>query len=123
MNKRNRVTILTILFSTKLFADLASPTPFIAKQPSGQELSILNRGNHLQGWHEHNGWTVVKKDDGWWFYAKANDGNILIPSNLKVGIDNPEQYPMMLQKKQIRNPSLQELLLIEIDIQYLILFL
>ena len=31
-------------------------------------------------------------------YAKANDGNILIPSNLKVGIDNPEQYPMMLQK-------------------------
>ena len=31
-------------------------------------------------------------------YAKANDGNILIPSNVKVGMDNPERYPMMLQK-------------------------
>ena len=98
MNKRNPVTILTILFSTKLFADLASPTPFIAKQPNGQELSILNRGNHLQGWHEHNGWTVLKDQDGWWLYAKGKDGNALIPSNLKVGIDNPEQYPMILQK-------------------------
>ena len=98
MNKPNRVTILTILFSTKLFADLASPTPFIAKQPNGQELSILNRGNHLQGWHEHNGWTVLKDQDGWWLYAKGKDGNALIPSNLKVGIDNPEQYPMILQK-------------------------
>ena len=41
MNKTNRITILTILFSTKLFADLASPTPFIVKQPNGLELSIL----------------------------------------------------------------------------------
>ena len=98
MNKTNRITILTILFSTKLFADLASPTPFKAKQPNGLELSILNRGNHLQGWHEHNGWTVLKDQDGWWLYAKGKDGNALIPSNLKVGIDNPEQYPMILQK-------------------------
>jgi len=80
MNKTNRITILTILFSTKLFADLASPTPFKAKQPNGLELSILNRGNHLQGWHEHNGWTVLKDQDGWWLYAKGKDGNALIPS-------------------------------------------
>ncbi|MEL1235478.1 MAG: M6 family metalloprotease domain-containing protein [Candidatus Neomarinimicrobiota bacterium] len=98
MNKTNLIKILTILFSTKLFADLASPTPFIAKQPNGVELSILNRGNHLQGWHEHNGWTVVKNQNGWWLYAEGKDGNVLIPSNLKVGIDNPEQYPMILQK-------------------------
>ena len=98
MKKTNLIASLTIFLCTKLFADLASPTPFMAKQPNGLELSILNRGNHLQGWHEYNGWTVVKNDDGWWLYAKANDKNILIPSNLKVGIDNPEQYPMMLQK-------------------------
>ena len=98
MKKTNLIASLTIFLCTKLFADLASPTPFMAKQPNGLELSILNRGNHLQGWHEYNGWTVVKNDDGWWLYAKANDKNILIPSNLKVGIDNPEKYPMMLQK-------------------------
>jgi len=98
MKKTNLIATLTIFLCTKLFADLASPTPFMAKQPNGLEVSILNRGNHLQGWHEHNGWTVVKNDDGWWLYAKAKDGNILIPSNLKVGIDNPEQYPMILQK-------------------------
>ena len=98
MKKTNLIATLTIFLCTNLFADLASPTPFKAKQPNGLEVSILNRGNHLQGWHEYNGWTVVKNDDGWWLYAKANDGNILIPSNVKVGIDNPEQYPMMLQK-------------------------
>ncbi len=98
MKKTNLIATLTFFLCTNLFADLASPTPFKAKQPNGLELSILNRGNHLQGWHEYNGWTVVKNDDGWWLYAKANDGNILIPSNVKVGIDNPEQYPMILQK-------------------------
>ena len=44
--------------------------------------------------------------------------------NMKVGgAGEKGEYPMMLQKKQIRNPSLQELLLIYINIQYLILSL
>ena len=55
MNKTNLIATLTIFLCTKLFADLASPTPFMANQPNGLELSILNRGNHLQGWHEYNG--------------------------------------------------------------------
>ena len=62
MNKTNLILTLSILFSLKLFADLASPTPFMVKQPNGLELTILNRGNHLQGWHEHNGWTILKED-------------------------------------------------------------
>ena len=66
MKKTNLIANLTIFLCTKLFADLASPTPFIVKQPNGLELSILNRGNHLQGWHEYNGWTILKDDDGWW---------------------------------------------------------
>ena len=98
MNKTNLIFTLSILFFPKLFADLASPTPFMVKQPNGLELIILNRGNHLQGWHEHNGWTILENQDGWWLYAMGKEGNNLIPSNLKVGVDSPEQYPMILQR-------------------------
>ena len=44
--------------------------------------------------------------------------------NMKVGgAGEKGECLMILQKKQIRNPSLQELSLILLDIQYLILFL
>ena len=75
--------ILTIFIST-IYADLASPTPFKVKQPNGLGLVIQNRGNHLQGWQEHEGWTVLKNENDWWVYALGNDLHDLIPSNLRV---------------------------------------
>ena len=59
----------------------------MAKQPNGLELSILNVGNHLRGLNGYNGWTILKSNDGWWLHTKANDGNILIPSNVRVEFD------------------------------------
>ena len=89
--------ILTILIST-IYADLASPTPFKVKQPNGLELIIQNRGNHLQGWQEHEGWTVLKNENDWWVYALGNDLHDLIPSNLRVGIDQPEESTVIIQQ-------------------------
>ena len=48
---------------------------------------IFNRGNHLQGWHEYEGWTITKRNDDWWVYANGNNGTKLSPSNLRVGVD------------------------------------
>ena len=89
--------ILTIFIST-IYADLASPTPFKVKQPNGLELIIQNRGNHLQGWQEHGGWTVLKNENDWWVYALGNNLHDLIPSNLRVGIDQPEESGIIIQR-------------------------
>ena len=68
-------------------ADLAIPTHFSVFQPNGLEIKIFNRGNHLQGWHEYNEWTITQNQENWWVFAIGNDGFKLIPSSIRVGID------------------------------------
>ena len=85
-------TIKIFLISTFILslsnADLASPTPFAVYQPDGEELLIHIKGNHLQGWHEYDGWTIVKDADNWWVYAQQNNGKTLVPSNIRVSRNN-----------------------------------
>ena len=73
MKNMRILTFLIIYIISFHHADLASPTPFLVQQPNGQEILILNRGNHLQGWHEFEGWTITKRSDGWWVYANGNN--------------------------------------------------
>ena len=98
MNNTKNIILLSIIFISIMTADIASPTPFNVRQPNGLELIIQNRGNHLQGWREHEGWTVLKDNQGWWVYALRNNGQGLVPSNLKVGIDEPMQGNSQIQK-------------------------
>ena len=87
MNNTKNIFLISIIFISFLKSDLASPEPFTVQQPNGERITINNRGNHLQGWREHNGWTITKNSEGWWVYAQGNNGRHLIPSNIKVGID------------------------------------
>ena len=87
MNNTKNLILISIVIIALAHADIASPAAFIDYQPDGQQLKIYNRGNHLQGWHEYKGWTIVKNSAGWWVYATGNNGTKLIPSDLKVGID------------------------------------
>ena len=68
-------------------ADLSIPTHFSVFQPNGLEIKIFNLGNHLQGWHEYNEWTITQNQENWWVYASGNAGFQLIPSSIRVGID------------------------------------
>ena len=102
MNKTKLQIIFSFIFISYVYGDLADPQPFIALQPNGVEIEILNRGNHLQGWHEYSGWTVVKNSENWWVYAKSNNGRILNPSNILVGIDLPPNDPSSNIQKGIR---------------------
>ena len=99
--KFNILLISSILIGN-LFADLASPSSFRVKQPNGLSLSIYIRGNHLQNWHEHDGWTIVKNSKGWWVYAAGNNGNKLIPSLYKVGVDQEPNTVLSTIKRGIR---------------------
>ena len=98
MNNTKNIILLSIIFISIMTADIASPTPFNVRQPNGLELVIQNRGNHIQGWREHGGWTVLKDDKGWWVYALKNNAQGLASSNLKVGIDEPIQGNSQIQK-------------------------
>ena len=80
MNNTKNIFLISIIIVSYLRSDLASPEPFLVQQPNGEMITIYNRGNHLQGWHEYNGWTVTKDSDGWWVYAK---GNNLLNENIR----------------------------------------
>ena len=93
------LNILLIFFLSIGKSDLASPSPFHVIQPNGVEIEIFNRGYHLQGWHEYQGWTITKNSEGWWMYASGANGFLLIPSSLKVGIDNePTLFSSSIRK-------------------------
>ena len=98
MNNTKNIFLISIIIVSFLRSDLASPEPFMVQQPNGEMITIYNRGNHLQGWHEYNGWTVTKDSDGWWVYAKGNNGRELIPSIFKVGIDQEPEQQSSIQK-------------------------
>mgnify|MGYP005621747247 FL=1 len=99
MNNTKHTIYLLTFFISILLGDLASPTPFKVLQPNGLELEIVNRGNHLQGWHEYNGWTILKNSNNWWVYAKGSLGTQLTSSLLKVGIDaEPNPLSNYIQK-------------------------
>ena len=98
MNNTKNIFLKSIIFISILRSDLASPEPFIVQQPNGENITIINKGNHLQGWHEYNGWTITKNNDGWWVYAEDNNGRKLLPSTFKVGIDQEPTQQSSIQK-------------------------
>ena len=98
-----KAKLFFILIYSNLNAHAPDPSPYIIKQPSGKEIELINRGNHTQGWHEYNGWTVVKNLKNQWVYALGNNGSKLIPSNILVGIDpEPIEGQMPFIKRGIR---------------------
>ena len=109
MIKTKQIIFLLIFFITLGKADLASPTPFKSIQPNGIEIEIYNRGNHLQGWHEYNGWAIIKEPGGWWVYASGKNGTQLIPSGLRVGID-PEPSDLITNIQKGIRPEARVLL-------------
>ena len=86
-----KVKLFFILIYSNLNAHAPDPSPYIIRQPSGKEIELINRGNHTQGWHEYNGWTVVKNLKNQWVYALGNNGSKLIPSNIA-----PSTYRVLL---------------------------
>jgi len=88
MNITKHIFTLLTLSLQFLVADLASPSLFMVTQPNGISIEISIKGNHLQAWHEYNGWTITQNNQDWWVYADGHSGTQLTPSNIRVGVDN-----------------------------------
>ena len=89
-------TFIFLSLFTILLGDLASPTPFTVRQPTGMELNIFIRGNHLSNWYEYHGWSIVKNTADWWVYASGVDGQKLLASDQMVGIAPEPDHNLQL---------------------------
>lgn len=79
--------MLAIFISSCILAVVADPEPFVLTQPDGREMTVIQRGDEWNNWIETvNGYTIEKKDSGWWIYTGTEQ---LKQGGLVVGIDDP----------------------------------
>jgi len=84
------VTSLLIASVPSAFAVSANPDAFQDVQPDGTVVSLRVRGDEHFNWSEDlDGYTVIR-NKGWYEYARLNSQGRLVPTGLKVGIDNPK---------------------------------
>jgi M6 family metalloprotease-like protein len=58
-------------------------------QPDGTQFEARQWGSEFNhGWEVKDGYTIIKRTDGWWVYATVDSGEI-VPTDHKVGIDGP----------------------------------
>lgn len=74
-------------------SDYAPASPFfiVVKQPNGTAIRAKLNGAEIGGTLETaEGYAIVKKNNGWWYYAGRAQGAKLIPSSRRAGIDSPK---------------------------------
>ncbi len=75
----------------KMWGDLypAIPADIVVKQPDGSTFKAKLTNAEIGGNLEVDGFTVVKRGDGWWAYASGRDAdNRLVPTGARVGVDD-----------------------------------
>ena len=72
-----------------VFGDFAPAFPgdLVVKQPDGRSFKGQLTNAEVGGDVELDGYTVMKRADGWWVYALRRDGGTLVPSNARAGRD------------------------------------
>lgn len=67
----------------------APPDEHTLTQPDGTTFNATQWGaEYNHGWETTEGYTIVKGDDGWWWYATVEDGRIT-QTDRKAGINSP----------------------------------
>jgi M6 family metalloprotease-like protein len=80
---------LLLVWAPPGYAVVANPHAFEETQPDGTVIALRVRGDEHFNWSEDlDGYTVVH-NLGWFEYARLNPQGRLVPSGLRVGLDNP----------------------------------
>ena len=121
---RNFLTLLPIalvsglLFSStvSLLAMPAAPGAFSEAQPDGSEVHLHIEGDeYFHYLHDTRGYTVIR-DRGWFVYAKRDAVGQLVPSALRVGVDDPARaglHKRVLPDPAIRNARREQMSLVD----------
>ena len=95
---RNALLISTAGFAVLMasvpsaFAVSANPNSFREVQPDGTVLQLRVRGDEHFNWTEDTAGYTVVNSKGWYEYARLNPQGRLVPTGLKVGLNNPRAY-------------------------------
>ena len=77
---RKQLLLLFIILAHAIGTALAvpaDPTPVVVVQPDGSRLTISLRGDeYLSFYTTADGYTILKGDDGYWFYADIQNGQL-----------------------------------------------
>lgn len=86
------IPLILFLFSTRLFSAYLEYVPQTVLQADGSVLELFATGDEYYNWlHDKDGYTIMRNpDDGYLYYAEKQ-GNKLVPSKLRPGIDNPTE--------------------------------
>lgn len=82
-------SVLFVAAAPSAFAVSANPNSFQEVQPDGTEVSLRVRGDEHFHWTEDKAGYTVIYNKGWFEYARVNPQGRLVPTGLKVGLNNP----------------------------------
>lgn len=73
----------------RVWGDLypAFPGDIVVKQPDGSTFRAKLTNAEIGGAMEADGYTIVKRSDGWWTYASGRRGSDLVATAARVGLD------------------------------------
>jgi M6 family metalloprotease-like protein len=79
-----------LLLSNYLFTALINDIPMEISQPDGTVISCFASGDEFFNYyHDENGFTIIQAEDGFYYWAIEEAGNV-IPSSYRVDLIQPE---------------------------------
>lgn len=83
-------TLITLLFAVNLNAANFKDLPAKIIQPDGTIIHCLASGDEFFNYlHDADGYTIIKGQDGWYYYAVKDASLKVVPSQYTVGVANP----------------------------------
>ncbi len=87
--KREILSLCFLLLCAWGWSAYLKNIPLQLVQPDGTRLEVLATGDEYYNWvHDQENYTILQNETGWYVYALQQGENI-IPGDLRVGIDSP----------------------------------
>lgn len=100
--KKSILLLLCMAFACMLQASFLENVPKTIIQPNGLVVAVFVSGDEFYQWaHDKDGNTIVLNNESrYWEYAVLNEAeDDLIPTGIKVGIDNPDAKAFFLNTR------------------------
>ncbi|MDD4821548.1 MAG: RICIN domain-containing protein [Bacteroidales bacterium] len=102
--------LFLLLLPLLLMAAPLKNMPVRLTLPNGEILNCLASGDEFFNYlHDADGYSIVKGDDGYYYYALRAEGNNLIPSDYKVGTIDPKQISALKSGSLISGATYENL--------------
>ncbi len=103
----HKMIMLIIMSSLNLFAGPFDSGFIEWNQPNGVTFVARHWGDEFQWWmRTDNGYSIIKGNDGWYYYAQLDDDGEFTPSSSSVSIDLPIDDSFQLERSISRQEQI-----------------